>query len=78
MGARTDKIIGRSKQALGAVIGNETMSAKGSAKRTRASSRAKSTQPSVRHRTRLKGPEGQGRPKLNNRPNSGKPPASLP
>jgi uncharacterized protein YjbJ (UPF0337 family) len=25
MGARTDKIIGRSKQALGAVIGNEKM-----------------------------------------------------
>jgi uncharacterized protein YjbJ (UPF0337 family) len=29
MGARTDKIIGRSKQALGAVIGNETMKREG-------------------------------------------------
>ena len=29
MGERTDKIIGRSKQALGAVIGNETMKREG-------------------------------------------------
>jgi len=29
MGARTDKIIGRSKQALGALIGNEKMKREG-------------------------------------------------
>ena len=54
MGAQTDKILGRAKQALGAITGNKKMSAKGGSKRTKATSRASSAQPSTRHRTHLR------------------------
>ena len=33
MGAKTDKIFGRAKQALGAITGNETMKREGAASR---------------------------------------------
>jgi hypothetical protein len=64
MGHKTDRIIGRAKQALGAVTGNEKMKREGQRQEAEASSSASSTQPSARHK-QAKGPKGQGRQKLN-------------
>jgi uncharacterized protein YjbJ (UPF0337 family) len=54
MGEETDKISGRVKQAVGAITGDEETKYEGSAKRTRASSRASSTRPSATRSTRLR------------------------
>ena len=54
MGAKTEQILGHAKQVLGAFTGRKKMKHEGSARRTKASSRAGSTQPSTRHMTHLR------------------------
>ena len=52
MGAKTDKIFGRAKQALGAITGNKKMKRKGQRQEDEGELKGRFNQQSTRHRTR--------------------------